>query len=216
MPAVKRIGARSIRVMFEAAANSNLEKARRRFIAFAKSKNAEIMAMPPQPTGFRRWVDGQEGAPEEAVRVNGVIRYTYQRLQQVVDYAMGVLEGLSPVLTGAYKANHRLFVNGTEATDVSGWRPGDEIVIANSLPYSRKIELGVMKMRVPGTDHVYQQAAQVVKRRMGNFATIRFTFRDVHEGGNIGAIRAATRGDRAARAKARASRRFPALVITQR
>ncbi len=35
-----------------------------------------------------------------------------------------------------------------------------------------------MKMVVPGTDHVYAQAQQLVRRTYGSLASIRFTYRE--------------------------------------
>ena len=51
-----------------------------------------------------------------------------------------------------------------------------ELAISNPLPYTRKIELGSMTMRVPGTSHVYEQAVSATNRRYGNVAKALFTW----------------------------------------
>jgi hypothetical protein len=182
--------------------------------ATAKRLHAEVMATDPRPTNFRRWVDGVEGAREERVKPSGIIQYRYSRLELVAQFAMETLFDKSPVgepgdprpgHPGFYRNNHIMYLNGVAVTNLKDWKAGDEIAIANAVPYSRVIELGKMKMRVPGTDHVYQQAEQIVKRRYGNVANIRFTFRGIGGlqmvGGRLGN---------------KSDNRYPALVITER
>lgn len=148
-------------------------------------EHRKILQTDPRPGRWRQYVDGVEGAPFEAVRGNGVIVVDYQRLDIVAQFAMETLFDLSPVDSGDYRKAHTLFVDDTAVTNLKDWEVGQEVSIANFLPYSRKIELGVMKMRVPGTDHVYQQAEQIVRRRFGNIADIRFTYRAVVSGNII-------------------------------
>lgn len=146
----------------------------------AKREHSRVMNTPPRPVYWRRYVDGVEGAPEEAVK--NVVHYFYPRLDVVTQYAMEVLFELSPVLENVYRRSHILMLNGTPVASVKEWAPGDEIIIGNMVPYARKIEVGAMTMRVPGTDHVYQQAAKKVRARYGQFAKITFTFRGVIAG----------------------------------
>lgn len=150
-----------------------------RIAKVAKEGHARIMATDPKPSSFVRRVDGNTDAPEDAVRPDGVIIYTYARVQPIVDAAMDTLRSLSPVESGAYRKSHTLFVGGAVAFDASDAVPGETIYIANPLPYARKIEMGRMTMTLPGSDHVYEQATQIVKRRFGNQAWIKFTFQDV-------------------------------------
>ncbi|KFC73199.1 hypothetical protein FG93_01943 [Bosea sp. LC85] len=149
--------------------------------AFARREHGKVMRADPRPSSYRRFVDGREGALEESVQRNGVIEYHYQRLDEIVRFAMDTLFALSPVLSGDYRRAHTLFVGGVAVGDLRSWKPqsGEEIYILNPLPYARKIDLGKMKMRVAGTDRVYQQAEQILKRRFGNMAAIKFTFRSV-------------------------------------
>lgn len=156
------------------------EATHRLIVAVARQEHARVMTAEPRPDSFRRWVDGREGAPEEAVRPAGVIVYQYRRLEVVVRFALETLKELSPSgppLGGHYREQHMLTVGGAPAVDLSGWRPGEEILISNPMPYSRKIELGTMTMRVPGSDRVYAQAEQVVRGRYGSIAQVSFTWR---------------------------------------
>ena len=194
---------RSIGLQFDAEIVRAVAASSKDLAAFAKREHGKIMRADPRPSSFRRFVDGREGAPEEAVKPFGVIEYHYQRLSEVVQFAMETLFDLSPVLSGRYRHSHTIFVNGVAVSDLKSWKPTDgEIYIVNPLPYARKIELGKQKMRVPGSDKVYQQAAQIVKRRFGNIAAVKFTYRPVSDGSFYAA------GDKAGPVKRTASGRF--------
>lgn len=181
---------------FRIARQSTLAETQRIVVAVAKREHGRVMQTDPRPASFRRFVDGREGAPEEAVRGNGVILYQYPRLDIVGEFAVETLIAKSPVGPpegGHYRDRHQRFVNGAPVGSFAGYPSGAELAISNSAPYSRKIELGRMHMRVPGTDHVYEQARQVVNARYGTLARVRFGFMEVGGG-----------------------QRNPALVITER
>lgn len=149
-------------------------------VAVARQEHARIMATEPRPLKFFRYVDGREGASEDAVRPYGVIRYEYPRLDLVATYALQVLREISPLgwpEGGHYRDEHQLFIAGSPVGDLSGWRPGQEVAIVNLMPYARVIEVGVMRMLVPGTDHVYAQALQRVRRVYASVASVRFEWR---------------------------------------
>lgn len=188
---------------FEVAGARTLAATQARLVAVAKARHAAVMAAPPRPQAFRRYVDGRAGAPEEAVRPHGVIVYEYPRIALVGQFALETLRKLSPVRSGDYKESHIPFLNGEAIPDgeMKNWRPGDELSIANVMPYARKIEVGGMKMRVPGTDHVYGQAHRIVRGRYGNLCRIEFTFRIINwQDLDINS----------------ADKRFPTLIIRER
>lgn len=192
--------------LFRVAAQGTAEETRQVLINLAKRENQRVMQTPPRPSRVIRQVDGVAGAREEQVRADGVIVYRYPRLEEVVRAAMELLFELSPVLSGEYRMAHALFVDGVEAASLAGWDGTGEIVISNYVPYARKIELGKMRMRVPGSDHVYEQAAFGLRQRFGNQAHIEFTFRGLM-GGSV--LSARSGGNKA-------QYRYPALVISER
>lgn len=194
---------RSVSVAFDAEIVRAVAATSADLAAFARREHAKIMRAEPRPSSFRRFVDGKEGASEDAVKAFGVIEYHYQRLAEVVQFAMETLFALSPVLSGEYRHSHTLFVDGVPVRDLRAWRPADgEVVILNPLPYARKIELGKQKMRLPGTDKVYQQAEQIVRRRFGNVAAVKFSYRPI-SGSSV----------KSSKRAAAADMRRPALVI---
>ncbi len=174
---------RSTHQHWDAAALGVIAQCREDVIAFAKAEHGKVMRAAPRPSSFKQFVDGAEGRPVEAMRRFGVVEFHYFRIAEVVEAAMRALFDISPVDSGDYRNSHTLFVNGMAVRNLAGWSPdGDvEVVIANPLIYARKIELGLMTMRVPGTDLVYQQAVQRVRRQYGNLAHIRFTYIPVTE-----------------------------------
>jgi hypothetical protein len=214
--------------IFRVAAKGTAEEVRRALIATAKREHARIMTTEPRPTRFTRQVDGVMGSREEQVKQGGIIRYRYPRVEQAVQFAMETLFDLSPVLSGEYRNAHSLFVNGASATNLRDWDGTGEVVITNPLPYSRKIEVGRMTMRVPGSDRVYQQAVQLVRRRFGNQVNVNFTFRGIVGGAMPDPMAdppllKRARGAKgrfvksgAARAYNNRNLRFPALVITSK
>lgn len=148
--------------------------------ATARREHTRIMATEPRPLSFFRFVDGREGASENDVREFGVIRYEYPRIDLVATYALQVLREISPFgwpEGGHYRDQHRLFIAGTPASGLDGWRPGQEVAIVNIAPYARVIEVGAMRMVVPGTDHVYAQALQRVRRVYSSVASVKFAWR---------------------------------------
>lgn len=208
---------------FERARKGALVAAQSRLVAIAKSRHLAVMSRDPRPSTFLRIVDGRVGELEETVKAAGIIIYLYERaqigyerdpaktiarFQRVIDFAIETLRAHSPVGSGRdkhpgqYRDHHRLYVNGRAAQGLAAWKPGDEVRIVNALEYSRMIEVGAMRMRISGTDHVYQQAQQVIQAFYGEQVDVKFTFTNV-EGERISPDRGV-----------RGSNRFPSLVIT--
>lgn len=148
--------------------------------AVAKADNAKILVMPPPPLSVVRHVDGVRDAPEEAVKQGGVIVYDYGRIDQVVEFALTTLRELSPVDSGDYVRSHVLMIDGVVVDDLSTWKPGDEISISNSQPYTRKIEIGHKGYRAHA--HVYEKTEQIIARRFGNLAKVYFVYRQAPPG----------------------------------
>ena len=203
----------SVSEQFRIAKQGTLEQTRQVVIRTAKTEHAKIMATVPVPGSFTRVVDGKQSAPEEDVKANGVILYEYRRIDVVAQFALDTLREKSPVGSvrdehpGLYRDSHILFLNGepVEIEALAAWKPGDDVAICNFVPYARKIEAGAMTMTVPGSDHVYEQAEQIVNGRYGNLAKATFAYRGIAGGGFVGG-----------RPGNKSENRFPALVITPR
>lgn len=188
------MGFQSPAAQFDAAIAAVKALTQPQFVAEAKRLHGEVMGADPRPVNFVRHVDGVEGAPEEAVRVDGVIVYDYNRLDLVAKDALKLLRENSPVGTGRdphpglYRDSHVLFLNLAPVSDLSAWKDGDEISITNTVEYSRVIEAGKKdgsKFKVSGGGHVYEKVAQALRRQYAGVADIQFTYRAVLGGGQV-------------------------------
>lgn len=166
----------AIRDQFVAVRQGSLRQLNERVVEIAKWANAGVMALEPKPVGYIRIVDGVAGAVEEMVKPNGIIIYKYQRLDIIIEFALETLRKLSPRLSGAYVEAHTVYINRAPVQPPYVISSTDEVMISNPEPYARKIEVGHMKMKVPGTDHVYSQAQQIVAREFGSLVSVQFNF----------------------------------------
>lgn len=105
------------------------------------------------------------------------ITFHYVYMDDAVQFAVQTLKELSPVGTdkhaGLYRDSHLIFLDGHVVKDASGWQPGQQVEISNPVPYSRKIELGTIKVSVP--PHVYEGAAPIVAAKYPSIK-VQFTF----------------------------------------
>jgi hypothetical protein len=120
--------------------------------------------------------------------VSQKIVYQFVNMPAIAAIAREILIEGSPVGSGddphpgLYRDSHLMFLNGAWVADASGWKPGDEIEIANPVPWSRLIEVGILRMRVPGTDHVYQRAEVILRARYGDVVEVKFKFMPIRYG----------------------------------
>lgn len=148
------------------------------------------------------------------------IVYKSFSMEPVAAFAMETLRKGSPVGSGddphpgLYRAGHTMFLNGHVVEDAAGWKPGDEIEISNPIPYSRLIEVGILRMRVPGTDHVYQRAEQIVAAKYGDAVSVKFKFMPIRFTSAVARSRFARIEGRDRATSAKALKRQPALIIT--
>lgn len=224
----------SLAQFFQVAKQKTLEATHKVLVETAKREHARVMNTDPRPTSFQTIVDGVPGAAFESARPDGVIVVRYPRIEAIVQFAMETLFDLSPVLSGEYRNSHTIFVNQAGAANLKDWRPGQEVAITNPVPYARVIEIGKMKMKVPGTDRVYQQARRKVMARFGNQFDVQFTYRALVDSVVVNQDAAFSRGrwraggigkreatgaieKRLAKgAHNKSDVRFPCLIITER
>lgn len=123
-------------------------------------------------------VDGKRGAPLESVKPDGGVIVTTLpfAIQEILSYIDALLVIRSPVLTGAYQRNHRLFADGSETDPENPNLDAKEWIFVNDRPYARKIERG--QGSAPD-DGVYEGAAALASKKFGTFAYIRFTFQGI-------------------------------------
>jgi hypothetical protein len=155
-------------------------------IARADEINRQVLgAVPPKTVT----VDGSEGAALESVNPDhGIIIAEWRMVGDVIQWIMQTLRERSPVVSGDYQDGHALYVDGEEV-DSNNPPIAATYVFSNSVPYSRKIEIGKTEsgrdfvIQVP--NQIYRRTADDAKARFGNIADIRFTYQSI-QGGAIG------------------------------
>lgn len=148
-------------------------------LADAEATNRAALGMTPPHHTF---VDGREGAALASVRPNGVIVFEFDLVFDMLEWIGKQLVRNSPVLTGRYARSHRLFADGMEIQPGGTVPPAETYVFVNLQPYARKIERGLSDQ---APDGVYQSVAALAKRRFGNIAAIKFSYRSIQEGGIV-------------------------------
>lgn len=173
-------------------------------------------ALPAHPT-VETWVDGVKGAALAGVKPDGIVRFEFNYLGEIARFVLDTLRQRSPYRDkkpGAkppthYRDVHAIFLDGNEIADVPTEIPGDaELVFANLQPYARKIERGLSWQ---AKDGVYEIVAGIAKRRFGNTAMVRFTYREFPGAGPGGPYARHPRPSRRS-----LDDRFPCIVITAR
>lgn len=195
-----------------------------RLAAFAREQAADADRINAEAAGspvpHRTFVDGAAGRPEEAVKPDGTIVYTWDLVNSDIREIMAMLVAASPRRSGRYAESHLLFADGVEVSP--GMTPEDvgQFVIVSAVPYARKIERGESRQAPEG---VYEAVAALASKRFGNRARIAFGWRSLAELGSSSLVtwarnRAPRPGERRQNAKTRFNRdvRNPAIVITFR
>lgn len=152
--------------------------------ALAAEKRDEVIVR-DHPSNVTTYVDGREGAPLISVKANGLIRFEFSYLDEIVRTILDMLVSASPFAAkrpGAnppthYKEEHAIFIDGAEVMALpTRIPPNSEIVITNLQPYARKVEKG-FGPSLKSAHGVYQAVANLAARRYGNMAKIIYTWR---------------------------------------
>lgn len=162
----------------QAQARAVADFAREQIAAADEANRLVLGRVPPRSVT----VNGVAGAALDTVRPGGgVIVAEWELIGDVLRGIGQMLWDRSPFVSGDYRNGHTLFADGRE-TEVGAELPiAAEYIFLNAMPYARKIEIGKTKsgrdfvVQVP--NRIYERTAKDAKRRFGNMATIRFTYR---------------------------------------
>lgn len=149
----------------------------RETIADIDRRNAQTLG---RQARHRTYVDGREGAPLDSVKPSGRIIAEWDVIDHVLTFIMDELRRRSPVRSGRWRSSHILMADGVEITLGSAPPRAAEFVFVNPEPYSRKIELGRMRLSVETP--IYEAVEQLARRRFGAAAKTRYTWTAVHGG----------------------------------
>lgn len=123
---------------------------------------------------FETFVNNRAGANEESVIAPGPILYVFSWWPEIIEFALEFLQRRSPVRSGRFRDSWFAMVGETAVTAYEGIPVGAEVVVTNTQPYARKIEVGHMRMSVP--HGVVEDGRQAVQRQYGKILEVKKTF----------------------------------------
>lgn len=160
------------------------QQARALLVRTAREGIAEIVGrqsadgVPPGVTVYAN----RPGNPNiETVKLPGPIVALFDYRRKIAAEALLALIKASPVVSGAYRDSHTLFLNGAPvAGRLPELGPQDELMITNTVPYARRIEIGKTKSGRPFVRQVppriYETVAGQMTRRGGILVNVRFAY----------------------------------------
>lgn len=153
---------------------------------FAKTSLAELIQSGAASSNYTRFVNGREGAPEEAFNVRsgampGPILYEFAWWHEVITDALAELVKRSPKRSGRYAQSFVVLANQLPVTNYLTIDGGAEVILFNAQPYTRKIEVGAMSMSVPPRH--FEGSASALRRKYGKDSfSIVTRFLDIRSG----------------------------------
>lgn len=189
-------------------------EAQRALARFSRQERDKVIAAKVARSGvapqYTTAVNGRIGLSEDAVQLPGPIVYTFDDGGEIGLYLLEFLKERSPKDSGNYIKGFFFIQDGRRLAAAASLKSDRPFHITNDRPYSRKIEIGAMDMRVP--PHVFEDARQAAQRRFGNRAQFRNEFLDL-TGGYVLKGRGKKR-----RGKSRAGERmrYPSILVTPR
>ncbi|AWK90347.1 hypothetical protein [Azospirillum thermophilum] len=165
----------------------------RRLAEVARRERDALIAAGRASPSYRWWVDGREGAPEDTVAPagGGQIVYRFSSLGAVTAFALEFLIARSPPRSAApinpktgktahYRDGFYVGVNGrfipASVFEPGAVPPGAEIVIGNTQPYSRKVDVqlvGHQSLTFSVPPGLFDAAAKAIAARYGDFVTVK-------------------------------------------
>lgn len=139
---------------------------------YARKSVAEVIANKQASSSYEKYVSGRRGAEEETVSDPLVIYYEFSYWQEIIAFALDFLKRRSPVLTARYQNAHQVMLGSQFVSADIDIAPDEEVTIVNTRAYSRKIEVGFMRMSVDRG--VYQDARKAVMGKYGQVVDVRF------------------------------------------
>lgn len=175
-----------------AAQKSAVQAVARDVLAKAEQQNAAVLGRVPAHTTT---VDGRAGASLDDIKPSaGRITFAFDvaalSLRRVVVAALDALRAASPVVSGAYRDGHTLYLNGAPMNDVpADIKETDQILISNPVPYSRRIEVGRTKsgrsFTISAKPHVYERTGHMIATKYADVATVDFFYLELPDAPHV-------------------------------
>lgn len=162
--------------------DANLSPAARskRLATLARQARDELIRDRRASTTYETIVDGRKGASEDQVRGTGggTIVYAFSYGAEAAVYALTFLRARSPVRSGKFRESFWVSVDGRYIPpgrfSAASVPPGAEIIIGNTEPYNRKVDVqlaGNRRLRFSVPAGLYDDAARAINRQFRGVIT---------------------------------------------
>lgn len=141
--------------------------------AFARSELSKAIQEGIASERYEKYVNGRFGAEEETVAPPGPILYVFHWWREIVEFALQSAVERSPEKSGDYKKSWFIMTPGGVVKGFDDIPLNATVILTNNQPYSRKIDVGHMRMSVP--PGVIEDVRKMVMARFGNFVTAKRT-----------------------------------------
>lgn len=148
---------------------------RKRHIAVARAGRAEFMARQTLKPQVRLEVDHHPATSEEQVKPFGLIVYRFDRMREIVKFALSEAARISPVDSGRYQASWFPMVGGSEI-DPDAIPAQSVVTITNDQPYAWKIHAGTKGFEKYVPPGIVEKLRQIVLREYRAIVTARVTY----------------------------------------
>jgi hypothetical protein len=174
----------------------------------AQQQNLRVLGRVPDHETI---VNGRRGVPLETAHPDrGEIVFKFELVSQVVAWIYVQLVQRSPRGpaggAGTFREQHVILADGVQVLPSEALPAAAEIVIINTTPYARKIEIGTTKSGRPfvisAEPRLYDAVSHEAAARFSNVARISYTFRPLQGGAKI-----------RARGGGKRDMRYPAIII---
>ena len=161
------------------------EEARQLLIRTARQGHVRIMREQTARSGsvpiYKAWANSPANTNIATVKAPGPIVYEYYYSAEIVKEALKMLQDMSPVESGKYKRSHGLWIDGLPVKPDTPLSPEHEIFIANTVDYSRRLEVGKTTSGRQFTiqkkySHIYERATKRLNAKYENVANIYFGY----------------------------------------
>lgn len=175
--------------------NSTAAQAKELLLKTARAGHAEIMSEQSARTGSLPTWEAYANTPGnknlDSVKLPGPIVYNYFYQTEVIEYTLERLRANSPARSGKYRDAHQVYIGGSPSSSRE-FKPGQEVIISNTVPYSRRLEVGLTQagrpfvVQVP--PRIYQRTADEVRAKYGRTVKVTYTFVSLGGGEGVPAI----------------------------
>ncbi len=164
---------RDLQLATEGIAPENLS---RELARYAKDELANALASGEASPIYQQFIRTNsgvvEGAPIDAVVAPGPALFVFSYWQPVIQFAMAELQKRSPRDKGGFIRSHVVMIGSQVMRPDAEFGANEEVSIVATVPYSRKIEAGHMRMSVPSG--VFNDVRKMVQSQFRGLINARF------------------------------------------